>query len=321
MLTQALTALPLSVFFFIVAGLTGAGAYFSRKVCWDYGLVAPFLKENHRWRLLAPVVGGVGALALLLSPWRVGGVENSLVFCFYFSLLAAMASIDLEAKLIPRGIWVVGGAAAIFLSASYPELLGEVGWRGGLMGSLLGAAVGAGLIYLMVEVGKLLFGNVVVDFKKPVCYKIAKTDEDWVFECNGERLSFFEMFFRKSDVLVIEHPPEVRNGAFLRVWEHSYDDGGGRKPIDEVVGMLIKVTIPREAMGFGDIKFMAMAGAMLGWQGALFSIFAGAVIGTVVGMVVKLFKGHPEIPFIPFLGAGMFIYMAGGEWAQAFFKF
>ena len=32
-------------------------------------------------------------------------------------------------------------------------------------------------------------------------------------------------------------------------------------------------------MGFGDVKFMACIGAFVGWQGALFSLMASAVIG------------------------------------------
>jgi leader peptidase (prepilin peptidase)/N-methyltransferase len=34
-------------------------------------------------------------------------------------------------------------------------------------------------------------------------------------------------------------------------------------------------------MGFGDVKFVGAIGAFCGWQGAVFAIFGGALVGTV----------------------------------------
>ena len=34
-------------------------------------------------------------------------------------------------------------------------------------------------------------------------------------------------------------------------------------------------------MGFGDVKFVGAIGAFCGWQGAVFSVFGGAAVGTV----------------------------------------
>ncbi|MBN2804561.1 MAG: prepilin peptidase [Deltaproteobacteria bacterium] len=44
----------------------------------------------------------------------------------------------------------------------------------------------------------------------------------------------------------------------------------------------------RPGMGLGDAKLMAMIGAFLGYEGALFAIFAGAFQGTVIGIVMVI---------------------------------
>jgi leader peptidase (prepilin peptidase)/N-methyltransferase len=65
-------------------------------------------------------------------------------------------------------------------------------------------------------------------------------------------------------------------------------------------------------MGFGDVKFMAMIGAFLGWEAAVFTIFAACIIGAVVGLVQKLILreqwGRP-LPFGPYLALAAFIWI------------
>ncbi len=62
---------------------------------------------------------------------------------------------------------------------------------------------------------------------------------------------------------------------------------------DAVLGMLIgaglvvwiavlgEAVLKKEAMGFGDVKLVGAIGAFTGWQGAVFAVFGGAVVGTV----------------------------------------
>ena len=54
------------------------------------------------------------------------------------------------------------------------------------------------------------------------------------------------------------------------------------------IGLLAEAVLRKEAMGFGDVKFMGLIGAFLGWQGAIFAIFGGAIVGTVWFMVALL---------------------------------
>jgi leader peptidase (prepilin peptidase)/N-methyltransferase len=71
----------------------------------------------------------------------------------------------------------------------------------------------------------------------------------------------------------------------------------------------------KEGMGGGDIKLLAMIGALLGWQGVLFTIFAASALGTVIGLALMLHaRGSMKmaIPFGPFLAVGALTYLFFG---------
>lgn len=88
-----------------------------------------------------------------------------------------------------------------------------------------------------------------------------------------------------------------------------------------------ETVLRKEAMGFGDVKLMGGIGAFLGWQGATFALFGGAVIGTIVVLLWALIRAailRPlrkekadssnggligrEVPFGPMLASGALIY-------------
>jgi leader peptidase (prepilin peptidase)/N-methyltransferase len=81
-----------------------------------------------------------------------------------------------------------------------------------------------------------------------------------------------------------------------------------------------ELQIPREAMGRGDLKFLACIGAFLGWRAVLFSIFAGSVLGSAVGLVSLLVGKRlwsTKLPFGPYLAFGALVWMFfGPEFVQ-----
>ena len=62
--------------------------------------------------------------------------------------------------------------------------------------------------------------------------------------------------------------------------------------VTHISGVTRELVIPREAMGRGDLKFLAAIGAFLGWRAVLFSLFAGSLLGSVIGLVT-LVVGKP----------------------------
>lgn len=258
------------------------------------------MRTGWRWDLLT----GLLASGLFFLAVPSLGAGAGLVWAFNIAVLAAMSVVDLEEKVIPRKLWLW----CFFLAAGFSWLIPGSVWQDspedGLRASLIGSAVGAGIIFFMVELGKVLFGKVRLSWEKAQAYAIRKGQDGWILESDGESIPLDQLFMRKSDKVVIEE-----EGRRVLLWEHEIDLGDGRKPLFETSGMASGMVIPREAMGFGDVKFMIMAGAMTGWEGAVFAIFAGSVIGTLVGGVIKLLKGHNEIPFIPFLASGVGLFL------------
>ena len=75
----------------------------------------------------------------------------------------------------------------------------------------------------------------------------------------------------------------------------------------------------REAMGFGDVKFMGAIGAFVGWDGALLTFFLGCVLGSVYGVFHKWITGEAEVFFGPFLAGGAAITLFFREQLLVFF--
>jgi leader peptidase (prepilin peptidase)/N-methyltransferase len=61
----------------------------------------------------------------------------------------------------------------------------------------------------------------------------------------------------------------------------------------------------REAMGFGDVTLMAMAGSWLGWQACLLACLLAVFIGLIHGVTQLLRHSESELPFGPSLCLGL----------------
>ncbi len=79
---------------------------------------------------------------------------------------------------------------------------------------------------------------------------------------------------------------------------HGYDSGyplidSSRALLSSITGMFVgsglilwialiaEAILKKEAMGFGDVKFIGAIGAFTGWQGTISAMFGGALVGTV----------------------------------------
>ncbi len=182
-----------------------------RGKCRECGWPIPFRYP------LVEIMGGMIAVTVVSQKAGVWPVATGL---FAGWILLAVTMIDLDHKIIPDSLSMPG--FAIILGTSW------LPGRGGVVSAFLGAALGAGIFWLVRE-------------------------------------------------------------AYYR-------------------------SMSREGLGLGDVKLMAMIGALLGPFGVCVSVFAASFIGILVAgflMVMGKVGRRTEIPFGPYLAAGGFVVFLG----------
>lgn len=55
-----------------------------------------------------------------------------------------------------------------------------------------------------------------------------------------------------------------------------------------IIGLIGTKIAKQDALGFGDVKFIAMIGAFLGWQMVIITLFLAVVIGAIIGIIIKV---------------------------------
>jgi leader peptidase (prepilin peptidase)/N-methyltransferase len=264
-----------------------------------------------------------------------GNVWLVVPYWILLSLFIAGTYIDLDHYLLPDEITLGGSVVGLLCSAIVPNFLTIGPWWQNLLHSLAGAAVGAGVLYAVVELGKLLFGKKRMVFDSPLAWEISQADgaDEPSFILDGEGSLWTEIFNRPTDRLIIHCPQALIDGiehkdVILTIREGGVDideKSGAQQTkrtsltleeIHKMTGECDSVTIPREAMGLGDVKFMALVGAFLGWKGVLFTIFAGSVLGACLA-VLLIVTGHRQwaqkVPFGPYLALGATTYLFYGQ--------
>ena len=241
--------------------------------------------------------------------------------------LIASTFIDLDHFIIPDELTKGGMVAGVLFSIAAPQLHGaylgeEIGRFHALVLSLMGMACGGGVVYAVVRLGKALFGKQTFTSEKPV--RVTFATHAMHMENEGDEedtvILYEDIFYREEDTVMLyaeraelvdrcywEQPVSI-TGNTLRIGREKF-------PADEVPHLEVltnEVVVPREAMGFGDVKFMAAIGAFVGWQGALFSLMASAVIGAAVGVgliAIGRRDWSARLPYGPYISLAAVIWI------------
>lgn len=246
------------------------------------------------------------------------------------ALLISATFIDIDHFIIPDSITIGGLVVGLIASFCFPKLHypfhEEVMWRG-LVQGCIGAAIGFAMLYLVVLLGKFAFGKIKHQFDEPAVFKISQPDgeeEAIIIQLGEHKYEWGDVFYRDWDRLEVDLTELQLDGKDREVKEEFRVVGDGLmidgekvdlESVKVVTGKCTRAVVPREAMGFGDVKFIAMIGAFLGWQAILFTIFAASIIGAVIGLAQKALAKEEwsrPLPFGPYLALGAFLWVFTG---------
>lgn len=268
--------------------------------------------------------------AVFVIAWLVFGHNDpatALSLCVLFSLFIVATFIDFEHFIIPDQITLGGAIAGFLLSPLAPGLHATFSATDALKSSALGIVVGFGVVYGVVRLGKLLFGRERIPLSPGTRV---------VFHEDGIRLpdrdiSFGEIFYRESDtVRMVGERVELADRCYpqaeVRLSQKSLVVGPDTFiPADEpfLSAAATELVLPREAMGFGDVKFMATIGAFLGWKATVFTLGSASMMGAVLGLsliAIGRREWSSRLPFGPYLTAGALLWIFGGSrwWTRIF---
>jgi leader peptidase (prepilin peptidase)/N-methyltransferase len=262
-----------------------------------------------------------------LGCWLKFGVRDqplpALPLAFAYAVLLAglivATFIDFEHFIIPDEITLGGVLAGFALSFFLPGLHGAASAGVALGRSVLGIVVGAGVVYAILRLGKLMFGRQLLKLEPGA--KVIFTETTL---CLGEKeIAYEEIFYRRSDTIVLAarrvelvdrcyQDVTVRlSPATLLIGEEQLDPAA----VAYLEASCESVVLPREAMGLGDVKFMAAIGAFIGWQGALFSLMVSSLIGASVGVTLILLhrrEWSSRMPYGPYIALAAVVWVFAG---------
>jgi leader peptidase (prepilin peptidase) / N-methyltransferase len=266
-----------------------------------------------------------------LGCWLTFGHRSAplaLAGCLFLAGLIVATFIDFDLLIIPDEITIGGMVAGVICSFLVPALHRKTTPAAGIWDSMVGMAAGAGVMYAILRAGKLGFGRQTV--RLPAAAQVVFTDTAIVLP--GQVFHYEELFYRRSDAVKLEATRvELSDRCYrdvpVRLTSSQLRIGDERMDPESVPYMEVttdKLVLPREAMGLGDVKFMAAIGAFLGWQAVLFSIFCSAVIGAAIGVLLILLGKkslQSRLPYGPYIAAAAALWLFGAHrWWAAFWS-
>jgi leader peptidase (prepilin peptidase) / N-methyltransferase len=258
-----------------------------------------------------------------LGCWLSAGRDHpgvALIYCLVLAGFIAASFIDFEHFIIPDEITLGGMGAGFVCSFLAPALHGAPTAVASLKASAWGMAVGGGIIFAIVQFGKLVFGR--QKLKLAPGSRVIFTENQLVLP--DRTIPYEELFFRQSDTIRAEaRTVETVDCGYWNVAVRLSPQRlriGDRELNPEEMPHLELVTdqivLPREAMGLGDVKFMAAIGAFLGWQAALFSLLLSSVVGAFVGVALIALKRHQwssRLPYGPYIALAAVLWIFAGN--------
>jgi len=278
---------------------------------------------------------------------------------FLTGALLAVALIDLEHRIVPNTItyagMVVGLASAAWLPASHPlPLSSSMGPGGGylvweaLLPWLPPPAVSARWLPLADAATGLLLGGLCLWLLRVALTPFlgvrrpklapngsARLDGQGLTLDGGQSFAWPELLqanllLRNPQIVLAgdgELPAVDENGDLpLTVRRGVVQAGNWRLPlaeVDSLRGEIVSLRVVRDILGWGDIKLLAMIGALLGAEALPFVLVLAAGAGVLLGSLAWLCSANCRrqgVPFAPFVALGAWLWVMRGPELLAWYQ-
>jgi len=261
---------------------------------------------------------------LFLAIWQGFSWQMAVAYWIFASFLIAGTFIDFEHFIIPDRVTIGGMIAGFVASLAVPALMDTNSRLAAGIRSVLAATLGYVVLLIVLEAGKIAFGKKRIRFDAPTPFIWTKRDDDADFVVGTEQTLWSDHFARERDRLLLQcDETKIDNHTYGSVTlDFHYDRVGVEgnvlvlDHVTEISGVARELQIPREAMGRGDLKFLAAIGAFLGWRAVLFSLFAGSLLGSIVGLIALVVGKRvwsAKLPFGPYLAFGALTWIFFGD--------
>jgi len=258
-----------------------------------------------------------------LGCWLSFGHQSAwvaLIDCVFLAGLIVATFIDFEHFIIPDEITFGGMVLGFLCSYLVPGLHGQSSLSGGARQSLLGMGIGAGIIYLIVRVGKLVFGR--HRLALPTDTKIVFTET--AVQLPDKAILYEDLFYRQSDTITLHaRTVELVDRCYKEVVVRLSpdvlridDERLNPEEVPHLEAVSDQIVLPREAMGLGDVKFMGAIGAFLGPKAVFFSLIVSSFIGSLVGISLVLLRKRAlssRLPYGPYIAIAAALWLFAGH--------
>ena len=247
-----------------------------------------------------PLVEAFTAAMFLLITWRYGGeflqqdLISVLLLWIWISILIVVSGIDLDHRIIPDQFTIPGTAVLLLISpwmpwlSDRPEVTGAAvqhGW------SAIESHVWWSAVAAMILLGQA-FQRLVPSWQK----KRRTFQESQLAYVVGAVIGFLAAIY-------LGDSESLWNSPVDRILMSVSGAAVGAGTIWGI-GWIGSIIFRKPAMGFGDVKWMGLLGATLGPEPILVAFLIACLLGSVVGIWWRVFRGSSYIPFGPFLATG-----------------
>lgn len=126
------------------------------------------------------------------------------------------------------------------------------------------------------------------------------------FRVVPDKLTYSGMFFALIAACFFPETQMAANGWYSLL--NTLASGVIPAVLLAVFAEVCRLFCSREVIGYGDVKFVALCGMLLGLPGAFFALLTGSVAGSLWGLAVKR-RMDASLPFVPFITLGAWIWI------------